>query len=172
MNKRFSYREQVQISSGEVIQIERVIEAAPFGEIGGPGGWEAKYNSLRVTTATGPVPPKWESSMGLMPLLLDRDPITGQWYLVSIFYTCRAWRAIGSPKLPYAAFQVSNGQWESAPLDRSLIGRNGNVLTAISSEGEHSPVTLADKQRRNSDPAIVPRGLRIVAQWSNHCGRA
>jgi hypothetical protein len=53
------YREQVQLSNGEIIEIERVIEATPMGEIGGPGGWEATHNSLLVTSSSVPVPPRW-----------------------------------------------------------------------------------------------------------------
>jgi hypothetical protein len=163
------YLEQVQLSSGEIIQVERVIEPRSIGNIGGPGGWEAIHNSLTVVAAAIPVPPTWESETGLMPMLIDRDPESGDWYLAATFYTCASWRANGRPKLPYVAFRGAREGWTRIAIAPQLIGREANVLTRISSKGESSPVTLADKKERNSDTRIALRYLRILDHWTSSC---
>jgi hypothetical protein len=168
-NRNLRYEEQVQLATGEVIRVNRVIETAPMGELGGPGGWDAKYNSLSVVDARTPPPPKWESEIGLIPLLIDRDAKSEGWYLVATFYTCEPWRALGKPKLPYAEFRSSGEKWEQVPLSPELMGREANVLTTINFKGERSPVTLADKQARNSDPAIEKSYLKIVDSGRSGC---
>jgi hypothetical protein len=107
--------------------------------------------------------------VGLIPLLLDRDATGADWYLIATFYTCAAWRRIGRPELPYAAFRGSGEGWMRIPLLPHFIGRDANVLTTISSKGERSPVTLADKASRNSEPTIGKTYLKIMDRWDRHC---
>lgn len=42
----FSFKEEVKLSSGEVIVVYRQFKTKSFIEIGGPGGLEATYNSF------------------------------------------------------------------------------------------------------------------------------
>lgn len=125
--------------------------------------------SLGITTPQRPDnPPKWESSTGLLPILLDKDPDNGEWALLATFYTCDPWYALGRPKLPYAEFRVRDGQWRRVELAQQWIGRAANVFTGVRSSGEPSHLTLAQKRERDS-PRTAPEYRSIVGHWTTGC---
>jgi hypothetical protein len=169
-SKRIDFTEEVQLARGELITVQRHVTAEPFGEIGGPGGWEPSYMSLEIVAPKRPDdPPKWESTSGLLPVLFDRDPGNGEWALLATFFSCDPWYALGRPKLPYAEFRVRNGQWQSVELGQQWIGRATNVFTGIRSSGEPDYLTLALKKKRDADDRIAPMYRSIVGQWSTGC---
>jgi hypothetical protein len=165
-----AYMEEVQLSSGTVIEVARRIKAQSFGEIGGPGGWEALDNSLElVGPAAADKPPLWHSATGLMPMIFDRDPHTDRWFIVATFYTCEAWRRLGRPKLPYAEFYLQQGQWKQVDFQPKWIGRKGNVLLRVSNKYEPPRHTLASKHERMSQSGIGKHYKEIVAGWHTNC---
>lgn len=169
-NKKIHFEEDVQLANGEVIKVDRFIVTKPLGEIGGPGGWEPEYMSLEIASPKHPEdPPKWESTEGLLPILFDKDPGSGEWALLATFYTCEPWYALGRPKLPYAEFRVRNGQWQRVELSEQWIGRSANVLTDISSGGEPDHIGLPMKQERMSDPRTASEYRLIVDRWTTGC---
>ena len=168
--KKIQFTEEVQFASGETVKVDRSIRGKALREIGGPGGWEPTYMSLDITARKTPdAPPKWESFDGLLPILFDRDSNNGEWALLATFYTCEPWYQLGRPKLPYAEFRVRNGQWQRVDLSSQWLGREANVFTGMKSSGEPKLLTLAEKKRRNSDPAIAREYLKIVDHWSTGC---
>lgn len=58
------FTEQVQLSTGEIIYVDRQFKAKKFGGIGGPGGWEPLYMALGIKSAAKGTLPKWESASG------------------------------------------------------------------------------------------------------------
>jgi hypothetical protein len=169
-DREIHFAEEVELASGEVIKVDRRVMAAPSGEVGGPGGWEPKYMSLEIVEPKrADNPPKWESTIGLLPILFDRDADNGEWTLLATYYTCDVWVAIGRPKLPYAEFRARNAQWEGAALSEEWLGRPANVLTDINSNGEPQLVALAAKRLRMSDPAISSKYRLIDGTWKNRC---
>jgi hypothetical protein len=166
MDKRIRLNEEVGLADGRVIIIERFIQAKPLGEIGGPGGWEPIYNSFEIVGTTELAKPaKWESDRGLMPMLVDRDAATGEWFVVATFFTCEPWYALGRPKLPYTEFRYRNGTWLQSDLSSNLIGRKANVSTGIKYSGEAALLTRAEKATREADARIVKKYLEIVPVW-------
>lgn len=168
--REIHFAEEVELANGEIIKVDRHVVAAPFGEVGGPGGWEPKYMSLEIVDPKRPEnPPKWESSIGLLPILFDRDPDNGEWTLLATYYSCDVWSAIGRPKLPYAEFRVRNGQWQGVALSEKWLGRPANVLTGVSSDGEPEFIALAAKRPRLSDPEASSKYRSIDGNWQNRC---
>jgi hypothetical protein len=164
------FKEEVQLSSGEIIEIDRVFKTKSLGEIGGPGGWEAAFNSFTISrSASADKPPTWQSEAGLIPMVLDRDPQNGEWFLITTFYTCEAWNKLGRPKLPYAEFQLKNGQWQQGDLSPQWTGRVANVMTGIRSGGEPALLALPEKQIRNMEPKIAPKYRKVVDEWTTGC---
>jgi hypothetical protein len=164
------FKEEVQLASGEILQIDRVFKTQSMGEIGGPGGWEAKYNSFVISSPVrADNPPLWQSDAGLIPMVFDRDPQTNEWVLITTFYTCEAWYELDRPKLPYAEFRLKNGQWQQGELSSQWIGRVANVMTGVRSGGEPKLLTLPEKKVRDFDPAIAPEYQKIVDKWTTGC---
>ena len=169
-DRRIQFREEVRLVNGELISVDRVVKAKPLGEIGGPGGWEPIYMSLQIAEPKNPgSPPKWESEAGLVPILFDRDPLTNEWVLLATFFTCEPWYRLGRPKLPYAEFRVRDGHWRQVDLSTQWIGRSANIFTGIRSSGEPDMLTLSEKDRRDSDPAIAAKYRKIVGHWTTNC---
>lgn len=169
-DKQLKFREEVQLHSGEIIEIDRKITMRPFGEVGGPGGADAVDNSLAVVDSASRLSvPAWRSDAGLVPMLLDQEPVTNEWFIVATFYSCEAWYRLGRPKLPYAEFRLRNGQWQQVELTRALIGRKANVLVRIRNSTELARHTIATKAERNDDPRIEPSYTSIVGKWSTAC---
>lgn len=161
------FKEEVQFSSGEVVVVDRKFKTEALGEIGGPGGWEAKFNSMVIVKpVSADSPPLWQSEIGLIPILFDQDIQTKEWFIVTTFYMCDAWEKIGRPKLPYAEFRLRNGQWQQADLSPQHIGRVANVLTTIKSKDELPSHTLSTKHARMSDLHIAPKYSKIVDDWT------
>lgn len=99
--RRIQFREELQLQDGQRLLADRDLTIKVLGgEIGGLGGWEPLYESLEVI---GPqhsdLPPKWSSSDGLIPVLLDRAPDTGQWTLIASFIMCDPWVKYAGPRL-------------------------------------------------------------------------
>lgn len=164
---RIAWNEEVLLQSGERLMTHRTAITRPFGEIGGPGGWENKGMTLEITAPAKPDNPKrWRAKF--VPLLFDRDPDNAEWFIVATFVSCTSWYELGRPGLPYTEFRYRNGQWVQQRLSDKFIGREGNMFTDISSRGEPDH-TVEDKQGRMNDPTILHEYKRIVTTWSTNC---
>ncbi|MBR7794251.1 hypothetical protein KDM87_16770 [Undibacterium sp. FT147W] len=160
------FTEEVQLASGELIAVDRKFKTEALGEIGGPGGWDAKFNSMVIIRPLRDGnPPIWQSEIGLIPILFDQDTGTKEWFVVTTFYMCDAWRKIGKPKLPYAEFRLRNGQWQQVDLSPQHIGRPANILTRISNKAELAYHTINTKIERMSAQGIAPRFNKITEEW-------
>jgi hypothetical protein len=161
------FTEEVQLASGELIVVDRKFKTEALGEIGGPGGWDAKFNSMVIIKPLRDgSPPIWQSDIGLIPILFDQDTQTKEWFVVTTFYMCDAWRKIGKPKLPYAEFRLRNGQWQQVDLSPQHIGRPANILTRISNKAELAHHTINTKMERMSAQGISPEYAKIVVESS------
>lgn len=162
------FKEEIKLSSGEVIVVDRKFVTASFGEIGGPGGWDAKYNSFEIVSPDRPDnPPIWESKIGLIPVLFDRDPKTNEWFLVTSLFMCSAWKSVGKPKYDYVEFRIMNGRWQQIALSPGHFGKPTNVYTSMRSDGEFWKVTIEVKNLRYAEPKIDPSLKRILLEPSN-----
>jgi hypothetical protein len=163
----FSWNEEVQLQSGEVIVVKRTAKAKPFGEIGGPGGWENEGMTIEIVKPKrADNPPQWAAKF--VPMIFDRDPTTGEWFVVASFYSCESWYGLGKPKLPYLEFRLKEGKWEQQPLSATQFGREANMLTSISSSGEPDR-NLASKARHKNDPTADPKFRHVLSTWTTGC---
>lgn len=165
---QISWREEVELRDGTVVIVARTAKTAPFGEIGGPGGWENKGMTLTIVAPPSiDKPPPWD--FPFVPIVFDRDAKSGEWFLVATFYSCGSWYELGRPKLPYVEYRVRAGAWQRVPLSPELIGRQANVATDISSKGEPPLLTLHQKRARMANPRIAPQYRAIVSRWTTTC---
>jgi hypothetical protein len=163
---KIAWKEQVQLDSGEVVLFDRTAKAKSMGEWGGPGGWSASEMTLDIDKSVANLQiPQWR--FPFVPILIDRDPATKEWFVVATFYDCQSWYGLGRPKLPYVEYQIRNGNWQVVPLEEKLIGHAANLLTGISSGGEPDLVSLSDKKEREKESAKKYR--QVLAVWKTTC---
>lgn len=164
---RLEWKEEVKLQSGDVIVVQRTAKTRPFGEVGGSGGWENEGMTMQIIQPAHPDnPPLWDARF--VPLLFDREANNGQWFVVATFFSCQSWYELGRPALPYTEFRLTSGLWVQGPLNPSLLGREGNMLTSIKASGERD-LTLQSKEDRMNDPRIAPKYKRILAEWKTTC---
>jgi hypothetical protein len=164
---QIEWKEEVKLQSGEILQTRRTAISRPFGQIGGPGGWDNEGMSLEIIApAKAGAPARWSTKF--VPLIFDRDAETSEWFIVATFTSCTRWYELGRPKLPYTEFRFKNGQWVQQLLSEKFVGREGNMLTDIHSGGEPNH-TLDSKQGRMNDPAISPEFKRVITNWQHGC---
>lgn len=164
---RLSWNEEVLLQSGERLMTHRTAIAKPFGEIGGPGGWENEGMTVEITAPRKPDnPAKWDAKF--VPLIFDRDPDNGEWFMVATFVSCTSWYELGRPPLPYTEFRYRGGQWVQQALSKKFIGRNANMRTDISSK-DMPDQTVEMKLGRLNDPMLLPEYKRVVEKWTTHC---
>ena len=161
-----SWKEEIQLGTGEVVLAQRSARTKSFREVGGPGGWENEGMTVEIVGALKDKPPRWDYPF--VPLLFDRDTETKQWFMVATFYGCPSWYDLGRPKLPYVEYRINDGQWAAQALSPNLTGRSANMLTNIRSGGEPNH-TIATKAAVMSDPMIAREYKEIVDKWSTGC---
>ncbi|MFC0679787.1 hypothetical protein ACFFGH_18255 [Lysobacter korlensis] len=105
-----------------------------------------------------PPAPRWRGPY--VPLLLDYDAENRTWSLITTVNMCEEWIALGRPNPPYIEFASRNGApWQHVPLKDRFIGREANLLTDPSTEGEPDLVTPAYKREVNSRVAPMHRQI-------------
>ena len=170
---RMEWNEQVRLQNGDVIVIARTAAFRENWIAGGGGGSFNRGMTLQIVQSAKPDNPgPW--SARFVPIILDRDPQTQEWFVVATFFHCDSWYELGRPKLPYTEYHYREGRWIQQPLTEKLIGRTTNVLPADLSDksaiAEYRPVlTVERKEQILNNPAISPKFKHVVGNWTTGC---
>lgn len=168
------WNEQVELQSGDVIVIKRTAKFSDNWIAGGGGGSFNKGMTIEfVTPAQADNPAMWNALY--VPMILDRDPDTNEWFIVATFYHCDSWYDLGRPKLPYTEYHFRSGQWVQLPLASKWIGRKANVLvTDLASrkaiDSSRPVLTVSRKEKEVEDRlSAAPKYKKIVDKWTTGC---
>ena len=163
-SKVFHWQEQVQLSDGKVIWIERRI--AGNGGFLPDGDFEVTRNEVEVMDAAGfDKPPLWSDRW--KPMVLDRDE-HGVWYMVVTPRHCHDWNS----NFPYRQYKVINGAWQQVDFDMRLNLRRPNIEWYIRLREMPEKLYLIDKPEWESDPrsSRVSRARQgISTQYRTGC---
>jgi len=164
------WSEEVRLADGRMIVVARTAQGRTYSELGGTGGWRDPVEmSIALTKAPGDIklPPEWRDTY--VPVLLDYDESDKSWSIVTTFYYCETWHALGRPILPYIECRSVNGApWQRVPLEERLIDRKANMLTGPSTDGEPSFVTVEEKERLQLRAGS--KFQRILRRWGSEEG--
>ena len=153
-NNTYRWQEQVQLSDGKVIWIERRI-------VGKGGGWrdsdfEASKDEVKVVDAAGVnKPPLWSDRWA--PMILDRDE-QGSWYMVVTPIHDQGW----NNRCPYRKYQVVNGAWQPVAFDQRLFGRRPNIEWFIRLKEMPEKLYLRDKPEWEKGGGRVSPEFQII----------
>lgn len=154
------FKEEVRLANGEMIVVKRKIVTSSLGEIGGAGGWDVKFNSFEIVAPDRFDNPKiWQTEEGLLPVLFDRDAVTGEWFLVSVIDTCDQYIKMGKPTAPYSEDRFRDGKWERVMLSPELLGRATNIFTSMRSDEFYFTVFIEVKELKRGGAAAMFRNI-------------
>jgi hypothetical protein len=164
--RSFSFEEEVKLSGGSVITVNRTITQRRICE-----GMRCSWGRLRERISFRDDVGKevvWEEQLG--PFLLDADPTLG-WLVVGRAGYAGEQQKYNAERNPYVVFVLESNNWKRIDLADALIGRDTNILIEVNQDsGEPKKVTLANKQERNSD-RYLPESAKKIAPDAFRKGR-
>lgn len=172
-DSHLKWNEEVELKSGEVIVIKRT---AKFSENWIAGGGGGSFNlGMTIEFKSPDKPDNSAIWSGLyVPMILDRDPDTNEWFIIATFIHCDSWYDIGRPKLPYTAYRYREGKWLQQSIEPKWIGRKANVITpdlfdrkAINAS--RPVLTLSDKEKRLIDRPGIDKAFKEILNKPTNC---
>lgn len=153
------WTEDVQLSSGRVVQIERDETYETTRPLGSGTDYLMIAARLRLLNEEPMQTGEW--TQPLSALLFDQDARTGEYVIVGAAPTCAIYNQLGRPDPVYLEYRWRDGAWQSVALSDFSIDRVANLLVRIRPEAEKGHVTLDDKRRRDL-PALTYRLFRRI----------
>ena len=125
-----SWNEDVQLSTGQVIQVRRTIEWVRSNPVGDADIWGVRVTRLTFPLASGQVI-SW-SAVSEKAMVLDYDKAAAEYFIVTAPTRCSVWRKSGKPKPPYFEYRLRGKRWQRVRLTPNLIDRTANLLLQFS----------------------------------------
>lgn len=145
------WQEEVQLSDGSIVVVERTIQGKPNRELG-YGDFRAEAQTVQILNTALPVwMEKWS------PVLLDKNQ-TGAWFLIVTPTYCYNWNS----EFPYRQYEVINGRWQQVEFDMSLKGRPANLIWNYYVGEMPDFIKLSEKPFRGSDSRQSARRYREI----------
>lgn len=149
--KHFEWKEQVQLSDGTTVEVERSIRYGKvLRELGGPTS--AWISEAMVTVFDhGKRLPTWSHAME--PFIINRDKASGKWTIVANARDyCEYAARFGSPVPTFLAFELNGTDWKYIGLPEEIVGQRANLLLGVPGKN-HGPelsayeVSVANEHR-------------------------
>lgn len=167
--KHVTWQEEVKLSTGEIITIERDVRHK-----GGGAAWPQGQGSVpmehiirfRYPAQTGPLI-EWHSTKvepqgtyAELPLILDISA-DKTWFIFT--------KTVAVPGCKrYVKYQLQNGVWIESPLAEDIEIHSTNLFLAAGGVGIEGLITLAEKAKENSDLGY-PADIKKVGPKKYSC---
>lgn len=143
-----SWREEVELSDGRVITVERTVtwqDVTPWGQ---SKSYLTRSLTIEILTESGrAAAPTWRAQRE-RALLLDWDSSNREYILVTYPAACSRYNEAGRPRPPYIQYRLRNGEWTPVAFDAELVGRRANMLVYPRVSRERGLLTLIQKEGR------------------------
>lgn len=162
----FDWTEDVPLQNGTMAVVKRTARLSANHIAGGGGGSFNRGMTLQITSPQQKeLPGPWSDVY--VPLLLDYDSETNEWFLVATFFHCDSWYNLGRPALPYTEYRFRQGRWQRQDLSPKLIGRKANLY--IADHPPKAPHLTTPAKQDEVEPGTGKEYLMIVSQWASGC---
>lgn len=152
--------EEVEISGGQIIRVERQERYRSNQEFGGIKNVWVESSKIEIVSANlAPTPPPLITQEFL--LRFDFDSALRQWYAVTLVEDCYRARELGLGERPYFEYRSDGGSWTRRPVGRELIGTEANLLIS-KSIAQSGDVVLLDVKRRADASISLPNYLKRI----------
>lgn len=168
---QFEWTEDVPLNDGQTIVVKRSARLSANQIAGGGGGSFNKGMTMEIVSptlpASAPMPTVWSDVY--VPLLLDLDPTTQEWFIVATFFHCDSWKNLGEPPLPYTEYRFRQSKWQRRQLSPEFIGRAANLYIADRPPPQMHLTESGKQSEIKSRSGTGKKYLKIVDQWSTGC---
>lgn len=145
--KRFSWEEEVLLSTGETIVVERYAALSGYSYFGGGSGVYIHHTKLKVIKGSEEsYPTEWDYNE--VPLIFDKDPDNGQWFIISTWYSSHHNNA--SRNVKQHEYRYINDEWiPIKELSRKFIDNRmpANLISRVKFSGEEYLTIELKKER-------------------------
>ena len=160
--KTVNWKEEVKLTNGQVIVVERSEDYRQVYAGGGGPGWLFQYERLRTTLPLPNGEIAWDGR--LKPLVLDITADGGGVYLIAVVAEAAGRKEYSLPDgINHVAFKYSaNNQWQRVPISTIPRELRPNLLAStqglfIDQRSTTKFVDLALKETVDSDPRLDSR---------------
>jgi hypothetical protein len=169
------WTEDVLLSNGEIVTVKRHVVMSHPRALGG-GFSSAKIYTTSSIEAAANLANFGIWSAPFVPIVLDKDPATGDWIVVASHDGCLPWLRNGLPRPPYWAFRFHAGGWYRDAIPDSFLMRTANLLIEfdVGDKPERQAREIEyRKQAQSSQPRHAPQYDKVDSRFSGFegCGR-
>ena len=177
------WQEEVQLSDGRVILVERFEDSTLRKPIGEAGGAFLNNTTLKVVAPADLATTLPELTTRYRPLIVDFDPMLGTWFVIAFDERACQDRIkkrergemdrTGLINLrPNFEYRLQQSAWVEVPMAPDRIGLPVNLLiqriTVEERMQQRQPVSLEEKRRLDSHAGLPKEYRKVVA--SVGCG--
>jgi hypothetical protein len=163
------WKEEVRLSDGRVIVVERYESFEVTTPIGDPGSAFVQSAHIKVIAPAdlAGVP---ELVMRYRPIIYDYDAVNNVWFAIGVNdNACDAPPAHMDPNgrlnnHPNFEFRLEGGEWRGVEIGPERLGLPANLLIQRKSIDQFEVFPLAEKSRLNSNEGL-PREYRRVESY-------
>ncbi|MDH4259833.1 MAG: hypothetical protein OEW16_05950 [Gammaproteobacteria bacterium] len=166
------WKEEVKLSDGRIIVVERFETFEVKSPIGGPGSAFIEEARIKIVwpveLATVP-----ELVMTYRPVILDYDAVNNRWFAIGVDddacgsepFKAGHMDSTGRVNLhPNFEFRLIDNNWRSVEMELERLGRPANLLIRRSTVDQFEVVPLSEKARQDSDTAL-PKFYRQIQPY-------
>lgn len=171
-----TWKEEVQLSSGEIIWVNRTANYKRNIKAfitKGEGGNITQMNltiSVPENNSVAPPPPVW--SFNAVPIVIDYDSVKETWFIVATYFNCNSWFEAGEPALTQWMYVVEDGTWLIYPLDGKLVGRPTNLFIGFADDKFRSIKTTKEDIGNATRHLLENNTYKKVIQKKQLCNQS
>lgn len=168
---KYEWREEVKLSDGTIIHVERVriLEVRPGGEpFQGPARGDKEQRIVIPIDQEKSI--EWKSKH--LPLIIDRGVSHSGWTIIVTAGLCEDHWQLGSPKPPYAQFDFIENDWNRVPFRSEYLNKESNMLLGNPKKFQSNryDITLKEKKKWNHIVNGIPNELlKIDPSYQSTC---
>lgn len=141
--------EEVRLLNGQVVKVHRKQHWKSTHPLGEGRSYLDRENSLTVSILSEKPSAIWQGDAE-SPILLDKDPQSGQFFLVAIASQCWKYMQLGNPNPPYQEYRFDGVQWARVNWSGVAVGRTPNILVMPQPSENAAFIKAEEISHRNS----------------------
>jgi hypothetical protein len=163
-----TWSEDVQLSNGRVVEVERKQTSDTVGQFGQGVQYMLASESVRPRERGTWLTAEWSDRV--RPIILDLDEATREFVMVGVPDACGVYERLTARDSIYVEFRYRQGRWQRVPLSDFSIGHASNLLLTVRPAAETGHISLTEKRERDSDPGVEKRYRSVDAAARDPCG--